>query len=588
MTDTTAIRNSPTNPLAGPPMVSTEDERPDFEAKMEDHCPFAPLGFSGQHYHLLNISGELVSLNANQLEKASTQAALVHGDITWFKEAYPPQDQRQQFDAASSRNWIMMACHAKGYFDPTQHKLRKTGVWKVGSGSASRLLAHTGNSIYFEGTTHAPGFQKEGAYYLISAPIPKMADRKQAASVEDCRAIYDVVRTWTFKDPDTGPDLWFGWLMAALYGGAPDWRVHMMVAAERGSGKSWLVRLVDELLGGLAQFANDATEAGIRQAAEGRSGAILYDEAEGDPAGGVKRVIELIRRMSGGAGAVTLRGSAGGKSTTFVVAGVAYVTAILPPVLEPQDKSRFVQVDLGPLTKGKDGMANEIAVEKIFARTAELSPKLRRRSFDNWERFRLSLEAYRDAFAALDVGPRDSLRFATVLAGRDIGLHDELLEGDYYEFDAARFLPLIEQTLSDGEDGEGSACLKQILSTPLKKLRVDNSCNIGEQIAFALGNDEGANKILGRLGLKALPKWKDENGDGALLVANAHPMLEDIYNGSKWPGQQWVQALRYLDGASALGKPVRFAGVLQKCTRVPARYLPEPFFADQGNQSVTP
>ena len=583
MTDTTALRESANNPLAGPPMASTEDERAGFEANLEENCPFTPLGFSGQHYHLLNISGELVSLASHQLEKASTQASLVHGDIAWFVETYPTPDMRQQFNSAESRNAIMIACHAKGYFDPTQHKLRKTGVWRVGTGSTSRLLAHTGNSIYFEGRVHAPGFQKEGAYYLISAPIPKMADHKQAATVADCRAIYDAVRTWTFKEPDTGPDLWFGWLMAAMYGGAPDWRVHMMVAAERGSGKSWLVRLVDELLGGLAQFANDATEAGIRQAAEGRSGAILYDEAESDEGGGVGRVVELIRRMSGGAGAVTLRGSAGGKSTTFVVAGVAYLTAILPPVLEPQDKSRFVQVNLGPLTKGKEGMQNELAVEKLFARTAELSPKLRRRTFENWDRFRNSLEAYRDAFAALDVGPRDSLRFSTVLAGRDIGLLDEMAESDYYEFEAQRFLPMIEQTLSDGEDGEGSQCLKQILATPLKKLRVDNTTNVGEQVAFALGGDAGANKLLCRLGLRVIPKYNDKDDPPALLVANSHPTLEDIYHGSKWPGQQWVQALRYLEGARAFGKPVRFAGVLQKSTYVPAHYLPDPVYPDHAD-----
>ena len=566
------------SPLDGPPMASTGETREDYTAELDEQCPFVPLGFSGQHYHVLDAAGELVSLTPTQLEKQSIQAALVHGDIEWFKTRFPPRDPRSDFDRQDSLNWIMMACGVHGYFDPTRHKLRKTGIWRIGSGEESRLLAHLGDHIYFDGNEREPGFQKEGAFYLISNAIPRMAPPKDAASVADCEDILDVVKTWTFKDAERGPYLWLGWMMAAQYGGAPEWRVHMMAGAENGSGKSTLAELLEGLLGGLGQFINEATEAGIRQSATGRSGAIIYDEVEGKEDGGsVGRIIELIRRMSGGSGAVTLRGSAGGKSSTFVVLGVAYLTAILPPMLEPQDRSRFVEIHLGALAKGKEGMKNEEKVNQMLARADKLSPRLRRRAFNNWGRFNDSIEAYRDAFSKLNIRARDAKRFATVLAGRDIALHDDMQTGDYYDREAALYRPLIDQSLSDGSDGEGAQCLSQILMMPMSMLRLTNTLTVGELIAFALGGDENHTKTLSRMGLRVISPYKAKVDDPpGLVVANAHPRLEDIFAGTKWAKKQWQQALRYLDGAHALSKPKKFAGTLSRCTFVPLDHLPEP------------
>ncbi|WP_319533402.1 hypothetical protein [uncultured Cohaesibacter sp.] len=579
---TARTHNAP-NPLDAPPIASTGHTTEDFKAELDAQCPFTALGFSGQNYHLLNAAGELVSLTPSHLEKQSTQAALVHGDISWFKTRFPPRDHRQDFDRLEALNWIMMECSIKGYFDPAQHKLRKTGIWRVGSGEDSRLLAHLGSHIYFEGREMDPGFQKEGAFYLISNAIPRMSEPKDAASVGDCKEILDVVNTWTFKDGARGPNLWLGWMMAAQYGGAPEWRVHMMAGAENGAGKSTLAQLLEGLLGGLGQFINEATEAGIRQSAAGRSGAIIYDEVEGKEEGGsVARIVELIRRMSGGAGAVTLRGSAGGKSSTFVVLGVAYLTAILPPMLEPQDRSRFVEIHLGPLIKGEEGMANEEKVNRMLARTDKLSPRLRRRAFDNWDRFNDSIAAYRASFAKLEIRARDALRFATVLAGRDVALYDDMLDGDYYDEEATLYKPLIDQTLSDGSDGEGIQCLNQILMMPLSMLRINNTLSLGEMIAMALNGDELHAKSLSRMGIRVIPEYEQSDIPPGMLVANSHPRLEEIFSGTKWAHKQWQQALRYIDGAHALGRVKKFAGTPARSTYIPLNCLPEPQKSDNS------
>lgn len=583
----TAKSHEAKNPLDGAPMSSIggEQEGEDYHASLEEKRPYTPLGFSGQHYHLLNMSGEMVSLTPTQLDKLSVLASLVHGDIAWFKECYPSLDVRYEFDRVSAYNALMMECHAKGFFDPAQHKLRKTGIWRVGVGDGSKLLAHMGNHIYFNGARHPPGYQRDGAYYLISNTIPKMADSADAANIDDCRAFLKVVETWGFTDSQRGAQLWFGWAMMALYGGAPEWRVHAMISSENGSGKSWLARLLNAFLGGLGEFVNDATEAGIRQSTEGKSGAIIYDEMEGDgdSGGGSQRVVELIRRMSDGEGAVTSRGSAGGKSTKFVVQGVAYLAAILPPILEPQDMSRFITLHLGPLAKEDRGAQNEAAVEAMMAQLPALSPRFRRRAFDHWPHFLDSVEAYKDSFSRLGVRARDAKRFAFVLAGRDVGLYDEMLEGDYYDMEAELYLPLIKQSLSDGIDGEGAQCLSRLLQMPLSMLKLQDTRTIGEHISYALNDSKHSRDKLSRMGLRVISEYEARSKKAlppGLLVANSHPRLEEIFGGTKWANKQWRQALQHLPEAEPLGKTVAFAGegerIRQKATFVPIDYLPMP------------
>ena len=64
------------------------------------------------------------------------------------------------------------------------------------------------------------------------------------------------------------------------------------------------------------------------------------DEAEADEQQSrIKEIIRLIRLMSSGAGAQSVRGSAGGVATSFSVTGTAYMSSVLPGPMRPQDKS---------------------------------------------------------------------------------------------------------------------------------------------------------------------------------------------------------------------------------------------------------
>jgi energy-coupling factor transporter ATP-binding protein EcfA2 len=158
---------------------------------------------------------------------------------------------------------------------------------------------------------------------------------------------------WGWKR-DVDADIFLGWVAAAILGGFPAWRSHLYVYGSRGSGKSKLMEVAAGMLGEFGgSVLNDATEAGIRQSRNNQARPILIDEFEPDQSvrNGSKQdgMFALFRRMSGGEGGRVSRGGSDHSAVSFRTLGAAYVTSINHIQLEPQDRSRFVMLDLGQL-----------------------------------------------------------------------------------------------------------------------------------------------------------------------------------------------------------------------------------------------
>jgi hypothetical protein len=112
-------------------------------------------------------------------------------------------------------------------------------------------------------------------------------------------------------------------------------------------------------------------------------------------------------------------------------------------------------------------------------------------------------------------------------------------------------------------DGEGEQCLIHLLSSHVETWGSGERKTIGEKISE--GRRTGAqrneiNAVLGRCGLK-LAYVKAEGGFSvqALLVARRHQGLERIFQGTRWGGAVWRQALEDLPGAQPWATQ-RFAG----------------------------
>jgi hypothetical protein len=425
---------------------------------------------------------------------------------------------------------------------------------------ACQDLADSGGGLSWENA----GQVIDGGLYAATARSQRPA--KTVAERIAGRQLLDGLRLWHYEDP-LSADIILGFLGSALLGGVPSWRVHLLLVAMGGSGKTWLMNFLDAALGGMGAYANDSTEAGLRQALTGETRVLLIDEAEGDEGsqGKVEGVIRLLRLMSSGAGANVMRGSAGGRAQSFQVTGCAAMGAIVPPVLKPQDRSRICVINLQRPPSGKK---NAKAAERVMAATKlarELAPGLRMRAIAGWPRFKDTFDLYRAGLVARGLSSRNADTLATVLAGRDLLLQDQVPDADSIEQDLELFAPFMNSADEAEDEGEGQQCLTHLLSSAFDRWHQGERATVAELII------ERRNDHLARIGVKL---QKVDEG-GGMFATRQHVGLARLFDGSKWSDGRWVTALRYLDGSQAHDRKMRFGGVPVRAIFLAQHHLPK-------------
>lgn len=567
----------------------------------EPKCPVVPLGHRQGIYYFLSPSGELRALGFRELTTNGI-ASLFDGDITWLEEQFPHFEGKGKrrradgFDVSATAQALMVMSRREGLFDLSM-PVRGPGVWRC---AQSELIIHCGDQLIRvhgaaqkNGETESAG-QKIGQIIYAAAPRVVPPDFLNPASRSEAASVLERLRAWDYEGTQLGPDIVIGWCGLAHLAGAPDWRVHFMLKGPRGSGKSSLTEYVSALLGaGAHPSFNDFSEAGLRQALTGEARAIILDESESEERGAsrVAAVIALIRRMSSGDGARSIRGTAGHAAHGFSVTGCAWLSAILQPPLKPQDRSRIVEVYLAPLPKGPETARQSDLVRVWTDEARTLSPRLRARALLGWPRFRETLALYRDAFLRAGLDVRGSDKISALLAGRDLLLQDTPPDSDSIEEDVRRFRPLVAAMADDAQDGEGEECLLHLFTSAADLWRSGERSTIGQLVLAAMGKEDAhlgyiaAQRSLEAIGLAYKQHPSGDESQAVLYVANQHQGLARIFEGTRWEGGKWRDALHFLPKAAA-GRRLRFAGSpLTRTVELPAIYLP--FSAEAADTSIS-
>ncbi len=475
----------------------------------------------------------------------------------------------------------MDQCRRQGLFDSSA-PIRRCGVWLS---SKNHLIVHCGD-VLIDAESHEQtkaGKRLDNVLYPSSAPIPRPAAEEADNTVGE--KLFEGLKAWTFQNP-LASELVLGFIGVANLGGAPSWRAHILVRAQYGSGKTWLAQTVAAALGAAAHpLSNNYTEAGLRQAMTGEARTLVLDEAESTERDSrVRAVIELLRHMSSGAGSRALRGSADGKAQGFQVTGCAYLSAIIPPTLQPQDRSRITIIDLGSLKTGVEGTKNREKAESIMAWAHTISPALRARAIARWPQFQDCLGTYRSAFLEAEYNMRQADQFATLLAGRDILLHDSPPDPDTAAQEVKRFAHWLDRLHEEDETSEGEQCLTHLYTSPIDAWRGGERRTISELILSAMDMEKGRQdrRLLSTIGLRLMDY--DKPHQTWLCIANDHVELKRIFNNTRWGNGGWVAALRYLYNAKAWPVSLRFAGARIRATGLPASCLP---ISDHHNDDRT-
>ncbi len=538
--------------------------------------PVRPLGHNGGVYYYLSKAGEIRRLQDKDHKRLQI-LSLFDGDDDWLIEHCPAYDKEGSVrpgvwshDSAAKR--LIRLAARQGLFDPNT-PVRGPGVWRTDSG---RLVVHTGDGLATLDADACLGLARgkaaldwqhagqliEGGLYAATSRCQRPA--KTPAKSTSGAKVLDALRLWHYDNP-LGADIILGFLGSALLGGAPSWRVHLLLSAQGGSGKTWLMNFLDAALGGMGAYANDSTEAGLRQALTGETRVLLIDEAEGDEGsqGKVEGVIRLLRLMSSGAGANVMRGSAGGRAQSFQVTGCAVMAAILPPPLKPQDRSRICVINvMRPPSDKSTAQAAEKAAAAIKA-VRQIAPGLRTRAISGWPRFQDTFSLYRAGLVERGLSGRNADTLATILAGRDLLLQDAIPDSDSIDADLELFAPFMASADEAEDEGEGQQCLTHLLTSSFDRWHQGERATVGELII------DRRNDLLSRVGIKLLPV---DEGLG-VLVANQHVGLARIFEGSKWSDGRWITALRYLEGAKPHTKPVKLSGACCRATMIPQKHL---------------
>lgn len=566
-------------------------------------CPIRALGHRAGRYWVFNAAGEIRMLTEDRLDKRAVLVSLMGGDIDWAVRHFVQLDregnQTRWFNAGTLGCWLVAECTAAGIYDEEEPR-RGWGVWRTPAGT----VLHLGDVVWMARPREMrrAGFREWGALWPglpkampamrrgITGPLPPPATARQSAEVESlfARWSWDPAQPWAAKIV-TG--LW----AAGLYGASIRWRPHGLVVGGAGTGKTTLFGVL-AVLSPLAAKWNDYSEAGLRQALTGRAAPLLLDEAEGEGAGvqSLDRVLKLLRLTSGDDGAQTVRGSPGGQAQVFEVNAQAMMGGILPPIMLPQDESRFTRVDLVPPPPPEDH--GEVAPSPLpDAEEREvwraLAPALLSRALAGADRMERNFALLRAEIIRRNCPPRLGDQLGSILAARATMLADDALTKAQVRAECDSVLPLLRAGRGqEMEDGAG-AVLMHLLQSASDVTRHGEKPSIGALVREALGNPDGEGpRLLGEHGL-GLGPWPRGTRDVAggpphLFIANSHPRLTRLFEGTRWAGGRWKEDLRRLRGAIVPESGCREIPNKPRCTIVPAPQRFDSAASDDGDGTM--
>jgi hypothetical protein len=143
-------------------------------------------------------------------------------------------------DAAGA---MMRACADRGVWSPSG-RVRGRGAWTDEDGG---LVLHCGDAILFRDEWRRPG-EIEGPVYPsdLTIPRPLEEDWREAPAFEQLR---DLLASWRWLRDHLDVYLLAGWVCAAMFGGALDWRPLVWITGDVGTGKSTLYEAMRLVMG---------------------------------------------------------------------------------------------------------------------------------------------------------------------------------------------------------------------------------------------------------------------------------------------------------------------------------------------------
>jgi len=456
----------------------------------------------------------------------------------------------KQEDAAAA---MQRACAEKGVWSAFE-RVRGRGSWPDPDGG---VVLHCGDGILYRGEWCGTG-EIEGFVYPSASPIPRPLDDGRAG--EAATALLETLESWRWLRGEVDAYLLLGWIVAAKFGGAIDWRPLAWVTGDKGTGKSTLQKLIRHVMGdeGAILQSTDATEASIRQFLMQSTVPVALDELEADVDNRKSLAVVKLARQAASSG-VVLRGGADHTGQEFKARSAFLFSSILIPPLLDQDISRLAVLELVPLERG------ETSPSLDPKRWRKVGRELQAQVLAEWPRLHRTLELYRQALHDAGHDARGCDQFGTLLAMADLALHQGEPPAERLALWAGKLAADVVGAQVD-QSSDWQRCLNHLLGQHLDIYRSGDRFTVWQWVMAAAGLRDDPDQIKAANALPSYGLRVDGRADTAeLVVANNHPMLAKLFEGSHWyaPAGQtgvWVQAIKRIPGARPSEAAVRFNG----------------------------
>ncbi|CDZ67645.1 Putative nucleoside-triphosphatase [Neorhizobium galegae bv. orientalis] len=338
---------------------------------MPPGCPITVLGKKGETIYVIDAIGEMQEVTRWDLPTLARLFSPHLNYLMWAWPAFgksegtnedgepnPPKVKRVERDKAAMA--IIAEAGRKGLFDPQQN-VRGRGGWKA----QDRFIWHSGKYLFTvdvkaDGQNKATGWNlqatKPGEYdgFFYAQDADTIQPWQQHIGIEDSPAhqLLQDLQSWNWERPYIDPIFLLGWIGSAMLSGALDVRPILFTTGGAGVGKSTLHGIIQALFGPALYHTANTTAAGIYQNIRQDSRPVAVDEFE-RKANSTKEtpIVELARQSY--SGAKGYRGGANGEGTEFELRSSFMFSAIMPPVLGVQDRTRMIILNLKALDKSR-------------------------------------------------------------------------------------------------------------------------------------------------------------------------------------------------------------------------------------------
>lgn len=340
-----------------------------------DHGAFHVLGHDHDRYFVyVHGKNQVMEYTAAKLSTASSLIEL--DNLQYWELEYPKKGGG--INALAAADKIIQLAQRRGIYTPD--RIRGRGVWL----DNGRLVFHLGNRLSVDGeATRLSSIQ--GSRFVYEAGGEMRAPVEVALTDEEGAWLVETAELYNWEQRGAGI-LMAGWAFLAPICGALDWRPHVWISGEAGTGKSslqkqYLLSLIDK--GWALNAQGDSTEAGIRQSLGLDARPVLVDEAEtgAENKSRMQGVLTLIRQSSSEGGAQTFRGTVSGRAMAYQVRSMFCLVAVAPNLTRATDIDRLTRLEMVKGDTWKtNGLSDRLAKmdadetlsQRVFARAMKM------------------------------------------------------------------------------------------------------------------------------------------------------------------------------------------------------------------------